>query len=57
MAKTNTTSIEDRLEVLDPAGPARHAVELPAIHDIAENAINEQRLRGAAASAQAAGYT
>jgi len=42
MAKTNTTSIEDRLDALDPGGPARDAVELRAIHDIAVSiATNE----------------
>jgi len=58
MAKTNTTSIEDRLDALDPTGPARDAVELRAIHDIAEAiATAEQRLRDAVVNARAAGYS
>jgi DNA-directed RNA polymerase specialized sigma24 family protein len=58
MPKTRATSIEDRLDALDPAGPARDAAELRAIHDIAEAiATNEQRLRDAVVSARAAGYS
>lgn len=57
MPKTKT-SIENRLDALDPEGPARDAAELRAVHDIAADiAATEQRLRDAVVAARAAGYS
>ena len=58
MTKTTDLSIEDRLDALEPNGPARDAVELRAIHHIAETiAAGEQQLRDAVVAARAAGYS
>lgn len=57
MPKTKT-SIEDRLDALEPAGPSRDAVELRAIGELTRDiSTAEQRLREAVSAARAAGYS